>query len=53
MWLEQGPNGAPTFTELHLDWSVKTFAELGLAHGEVLLVQVVPSRKPRHWKGVR
>ena len=51
MWLEQGPNSAPIFTELRLDWSVKTFAELGVAHGDVLLVQEHHSRMPHNWSG--
>ena len=50
-WLEKGPNAALTFTELHLDWSVKTFAELGVAYGNVWMVQECPSCMPRNLGG--
>lgn len=51
MWRERGPNAAPTFTELHLDWSVAPFAEQGVAHGNVLLVQQHPSLMARNLLG--
>ena len=38
VWLEGGPNHAPTFTPLHLDFTVETIAELGLVFGDVLVV---------------
>ena len=47
VWRESGPNYSPTFTELLLDLGVNTWAELGVAHGNVLVVQEHPSRLPK------
>ena len=41
VWREGGPNAAPTWEELNVaSWgaSEETFRQLGLAHGDVLLV---------------
>ena len=49
VWREGGPNTRPTWEELHVaGWeaSEKPFPELGLAHGDVLVVQEHPSRLP-------
>ena len=38
VWREDGPNCDPTWTELQLDWSAKQWQDLGVAHGDVLVV---------------
>ena len=46
VWRESGPNHAPVWKEVRLDWSVKTCGELGLSHGDVVVVQEHPDRLP-------
>ena len=46
VWREGGPNIQPTFSPTELDWTVPTWSELGLKHGELLVVQEHPDRLP-------
>lgn len=46
IWREDGPDDAPVWTELPADWASRTFAQLGLVHGDVLLVQEHSDRMP-------
>ena len=38
MWMETGPSNNPTFREIRLDWGVKMWSELGLKHGDIIVV---------------
>lgn len=38
VWRETGPNAAPAWTPLQLDWSAKCWGDLNIAHGDVLVV---------------
>ena len=38
VWRDGGPNHAPTWTELRLDWTTKKWSQLGINHGDVLVV---------------
>ena len=43
LWREDGPNEAPVWTKIQLDWRVATWKMLGLGHGDVLVVQKTQS----------
>ena len=48
VWHEDGPNDDPAWLEWPEDWPQKTFAELGVEHGDVLVVQEHPNRLARN-----
>ena len=50
LWREGGPNDAPTWEELKVDgWEASgtTITQVGIGHGDVLVVQEHPNRLPR------
>ena len=50
VWIEEGPNAAATWSEALLDWSLETCGEVGIGHGDVLVVQEHPSKLPSNAK---
>ena len=44
VWREEGPDQEPRWMDLQLKWEVKSWKELGIQHGDVLVVQEHPSR---------
>ena len=38
VWLEGGPNNAPTWTEVKPNWAAGTFVQFGVDYGDVLAV---------------
>ena len=39
VWRETGPNNQPVWEELDIDWRVRKWGDLGVRHGDVLVVQ--------------
>ena len=42
MWRIDGPNEDPNFVEVHPDWQASKSSELGLSHGDVIVIQQHP-----------
>lgn len=39
IWRETGANSQPNWTPLVLDWNVRSWGQLGVAHGDLLVIQ--------------
>lgn len=46
LWRESGPNNAPVWLDLHLDWNAASLGKLDVAHGDTVVVQEHPTRLP-------